>query len=55
MNTDEKCCTCGSKTKMMSHCDVCGRLVCIDCADQRADIGADYICPACDRKNPYKG
>ena len=55
MKSEAKCKFCGSKTKDMSHCDKCGKLVCCDCVKERADIGCSWVCPACDKKYKYKG
>ena len=55
MKSEAKCKFCGSKTKDMSHCDKCGKLVCCDCVKERADIGCSRVCPACDKKYKYKG
>ena len=55
MKSNEKCESCGSKTKSMSKCDKCGKLTCCDCTTERADIGSCWTCPACNRKYKYKG
>lgn len=57
MLSKEKCAFCGCKTKNMSPCDICNKLVCCDCATERADIGKGYVwvCPDCDKKYKYKG
>ena len=55
MKSNEKCSSCGSKTKDMVKCDKCGKLTCCDCATERADINASWVCPSCDKKYKYKG